>query len=299
MARIGTIIVTGDGDYTMIVKENKRRSLGLPRSLIAPTILWSMLTILLIGCAAGDTGTSTGKTSALDSLPQLLKTKSSQTSAKATTASAPAVSPAASKQPKPRPTQIAPTNVTAAHFTMNGRDSQTSKPLQLNDGLAIAHVKYTGNADLSVILRDQNQDAVADLAEGNGAFDGSTAFGLSDPCDCVVDVQTTGDWSIVIDQPTTLAGIAIPTSVTGNGQAASNAFQSTGGLTRFHLVLQGHTGGQVTLLTADGEELDLLGEGDVAFERSRTVELDPGTYLLQVDTDGPWTVDVSAASGSQ
>lgn len=271
-----------------------RRLLGLVH---APVVYGVLVTILLVGCTASGDRASTGNTSAGDVLSHLLGAKSS--SAVATTVPAPAVHPLRSSRPTPEARPIVPTDFSAGHLAVTGQDSQMSKPLSLKDGLAIFHVTYNGNGDFSVILRDENGDVVADLANGHGSFDGSTAVGLADPCNCVLDVQTTGGWSITVDQPTALTGQSLPTTIRGNGQAASAAFHSVGGLTRFHQLLQGHTGGQVTLLTADGEELDVLGEGDVAFDRSRTVELDPGTYLLQVDTDGPWTVDITAVSGSQ
>jgi hypothetical protein len=176
---------------------------------------------------------------------------------------------------------------------MSGRDSQTTRSLALGAGLAILHVSYQGRDDFSFLLLDENGDTVDDIAGGHGAFNGSTAIGIDQPCDCVVDVQTTGPWTVTVDQPSTLTGDAVPTTLTGTGQAASTAFQSDGGLTTFHLHVRDIGGARVTLLTASGEMIDVLGEGDRAFDRSHTVELDPGVYLLQVDTDGPWSVDVA------
>jgi hypothetical protein len=72
--------------------------------------------------------------------------------------------------------------------------------------------------------------------------------------------------------------------LTGTGQAASAAFTSAGGLTRFHIVIHDPTGARVTLRNANGEMLDLLNEGDAAFERSRTVDDDSltGTRAAQM-----------------
>ncbi len=150
-----------------------------------------------------------------------------------------------------------------------------------------------------MLVRDENDDIVSDIVESRGPFDGSTAVGLVDPCDCTLDVQTTGVWSVTVDQPDTLTGASLPTTLRGNGQAASSGFQTAGGLTRFHVVLQERTGGHVTVLAANGEVLDVLAESDVTVDRASTFELDAGTYLLQVDTRGPRTGAISAASGPQ
>jgi hypothetical protein len=165
--------------------------------------------------------------------------------------------------------------------------------MPLAAGLAIFQVSYQGSDDFSFLLLDENGDTVDNVAGGHGGFSGSTAIGIDQPCDCVVDVQATGTWTITVDQPSALVGNAIPATLTGTGQSASTAFQCAGGLTTFHLRIHDSGGARVTLLNATGEILDVLGEADNAFDRSRTVELDPGPYLLQVDTDGPWSVDVT------
>jgi hypothetical protein len=232
----------------------------------------NLLLVLLVFLAAGCSVFSPRTTGRSGSrgLAQLLKTRSSDGDSNAA---------------------AAPTK--AVHYSVDGHDSETSRSLALADGLVIFHVNYQGSADLSVVLLDDNGDVVDEIADGHGTFVGSTAIGLDQPCQCAVDVQTTGAWTITVDQPQSLSGSPLPMTLSGTGQAASTAFQSAGGLTRFHLVMRDPTGARVTLLRSNGELLDLLGEGDSAFERSRTVELDPGAYLLQVDTAAPWTVDIA------
>jgi hypothetical protein len=234
------------------------------------------LALILSGCATLGSRSTAGKGTNREGLTQLLKTKSA--------------SPAATGNGLPS---------NAVHLEVSGRDNQTSRSLALNAGLAIFHVTYQGTGDYSFLLLDDNGDPVEDIADGHGAFAGSTAIGIDQFCDCTVDVQTSGPWTVTVDQPSALSGGAVPTTLTGSGQAASTAFQSAGGLTTFHQRVRDSGGGRVTLLNSIGEVLDVLGEGDSAFDRSRTVELDPGTYLLQVDTDGPWTVDVAAWPGSR
>jgi hypothetical protein len=233
------------------------------------------LPLFLVFCVAGCSvfgARATGRSGSREDLAQLLKARSSDASNNSTVVPAKAV-----------------------HYTVDGRDSETSRSLALNDGLVIFHVNYQGSDDVSVVLLDDNGDVVDDVADGHDTFVGSTAIGLDQSCQCAIDVQTTGTWTITVDQPQSLTGTALPTTLSGVGQAASTAFQSDGGLTRFHLVMRDPTGARVTLLRANGEVLDLLGEDTRGFERSRTVELDPGAYLLQVDTDAAWTVDVAPA----
>jgi hypothetical protein len=237
---------------------------------------WLLLAVLVIGCSVRGTAATPARNANGEALSPLLKTRPSQTRAAGT---------------------VVPASV--VHLTLTGQGTQTSKALALNDGLAIFHATYEGSSDFSMVLRDENGDIVDGIADGRGPFDGSTAIGLSDPCHCVVDVQGTGAWSVTVDQPATLTGKPVPVTLTGNGQTASAAFTTTGGLIRFQQAIQSQTGGRVTLLDSDGQMLDVLGDGGAAFAKSRTVELDPGTYLLQVDTDGAWAVDVSTAPASK
>jgi hypothetical protein len=233
-----------------------------------------LLAIVLTSCAPGGAKPTPGKSSSREQVSSLLKSRSTSSNASGTSGAA-----------------------TDVHLTVTGQGNQTSKSLSLREGLALFHLTYSGAGDFTATLVDDSGNEIETLADSSGRFAGSTAVGLSDPCDCVVDVQAAGSWSITIDQPAALAGQALPTTLNGTGQTASPAFQVSGGLVRFHQAVGGQTGGRITLRASTGETLDLLGESDSAFDRSRTVELDQGTYLLQVDTDGPWAVDISAVTG--
>ncbi len=83
-----------------------------------------------------------------------------------------------------------------------------------------------------------------------------------------------------------------PIALSGVGQQATEAFELKPGLVVAALGHQGQGYFSVTLLDGNGQMADLFGNGVGPFDGSAAYGAVGGTYLLDVQADGPWTVTI-------
>lgn len=82
-------------------------------------------------------------------------------------------------------------------------------------------------------------------------------------------------------------------TLTGSGQTATEPFELESRLAIFRLTHQGERNFSVWLLDSNGRRVDLLVNEIGSSSGSKAVRISrDGTYLLQVQADGPWTVQV-------
>jgi hypothetical protein len=83
-----------------------------------------------------------------------------------------------------------------------------------------------------------------------------------------------------------------PITLSGTGQQATEAFELEAGLVIATLSHQGQGHFGVTLLDETGQMADLFANAIGPFDGSTAYGAAGGTYLLDVQADGPWTVTI-------
>lgn len=127
-----------------------------------------------------------------------------------------------------------------------------------------------------------------------GPFQGSKAVGLP-VGDYVLDIATTGKWTISIDQSVPTEANAPPKKLEGDGVEASDFFALKTGPARFSLrhEAEGFFAPQL-LKASDGTLITLLANERGKFTGDKTVEIhEEGIYLLDVSAAGKWTIEVA------
>ena len=100
--------------------------------------------------------------------------------------------------------------------------------------------------------------------------------------------------AICIMTPMVSATDPAPISFSGVGQEASQKFTLDEGLSIFAMKHSGSSNFIVWLLDSNGNNVDLLANVVGDFDGSKAVGISkPGDYILNIDADGPWTVDIS------
>ncbi len=178
-----------------------------------------------------------------------------------------------------------------APIELSGVGQTATDPFELESGLAIAKVTYQGNGYFGVRLLDQNGEMVDLLANAVGSLEGSKAT-QARAGRHVLDIQADGPWTATIEQPRP-SSAPETTSFSGTGQTATDFFELPRGLKTFRITHQGSEYFGVTLLDKDGKQVDLLANEVGAFDGSKATRIPKDDiYLLQVNADGPWTVQV-------
>jgi hypothetical protein len=185
-----------------------------------------------------------------------------------------------------------------APINLSGVGQQATGPFDLESGLAIFWMTHQGDGHFSSTLLDSNGNRTAGmeslLANVVGPFDGSRVI-QAESGQHVIDVSASGPWTIMIEQPRPSS--APETSrFDGNSQAATDFFELSQGLKTFYMTHQGSGHFGVHLRNKDGSRLgmeSLLANDVGAFDGSKAVRIPKeDIYLLQVDADGPWTIQV-------
>lgn len=192
------------------------------------------------------------------------------------------VTPAPTITPTPSPISFA------------GSGDQVTPIFQLQSGLSIFTMKYDGTGRFTVELEDNSGHAVGAAANALNAYDGSKALGIDSDGDYSLNVQASGPWSIVITQPRRTTGEKIPLTLSGNGPVASDLIYLDSGLVTFHTSYDGTSNFMVELLDHNGRLVNVVTDQIGSYKGSQAIMIsEPGIYLLNIDADGGWKLEIS------
>ncbi|HEY2881849.1 MAG TPA: hypothetical protein VGJ15_05435 [Pirellulales bacterium] len=176
---------------------------------------------------------------------------------------------------------------------LNGRGRQASDKFKLESGLTVFNVTNDGESNFIVRLLDRNGKEVETLFNEIGPFTGEKAFFVPKSGQCLLDVQSSGNWTADVNQNHPTEGQSTPCSLQGKGYKTTPTFQLDKGLVVFKLNHQGESRFKVALLDQEGRTVGYLVNTLGNFTGSKPISVDkPGVYFLNVSADGDWTIDV-------
>jgi hypothetical protein len=132
------------------------------------------------------------------------------------------------------------------------------------------------------------------LANEIGSSEGSEAVKTS-AGQHLLDIEARGPWTIKIEQPRPSSAPESGSYEYHTGKTATDLFHLGQGLKRFDMTHQGSRNFTVWLLDKNGGQVNggLLANEIGSYEGSRAIQVPKDDiYLLQVEADGPWSVEV-------
>ncbi len=175
----------------------------------------------------------------------------------------------------------------------SGSDQQVSDDFTLESGLSIFRMTHTDQSNFTVWLLDSNEQRIEMLADVVGPFYGSKVLGIDTAGEYIVDITTSGNWTVRIEQPRQTSVESTLNTLSGKGQQASEFIKLDTGSTVFRLRHDGSQYFTVWLLDNKGAKVEMLANEAGSFSNSKTVEIDqPGVYILDITADGSWTITV-------
>ena len=151
-----------------------------------------------------------------------------------------------------------------------------------------------GDSNFVVHLLDENGARVGgNLANEAGSPEGSSQAVQTKAGRYVLDVRTNGPWTINIAQPRP-SSAPRTTRFSGDRKTATDFFWLSRGPKRFEMTHQGDGKFSVRLLDKNGAKVGArLVNRKGSFNGSRSVQIPKdGAYLLQVEANGPWTIQL-------
>jgi hypothetical protein len=174
-----------------------------------------------------------------------------------------------------------------------GRGRQASDKFKLDPGLTVFNVTNDGDSNFIVRLLDRNGKEIDTLFNEIGPFTGEKAFFIPRGGQCLLDVQSNGNWTADVNQNHPTESQSTPCNLQGKGYKTTPSFQLEKGLVVFKLNHQGESRFKVALLDQDGRTVGYLVNTLGNFSGSKPISVDkPGVYFLNVSADGDWTIDV-------
>lgn len=181
----------------------------------------------------------------------------------------------------------------ANYKDIEGTGQQVTQKFYLKQGLAIFGIYHGGNSHFSVTLIDETGETIDLLANVIGEFRGSKALNIKKSGQYLCNINADGNWIVRISQPILTNGKTKPIKFTGKGQQISDYMKLNIGLTIFKMTHSGTGHFAVSLLSSNGETIELLANDIGGFNGSKAVKIKKqGIYLLQIQADGVWHIEV-------
>ncbi|MDN7025256.1 hypothetical protein FGU65_10195 [Methanoculleus sp. FWC-SCC1] len=209
----------------------------------------------------------------------------------APTADEPGASPMPTLEPGPG----------VSFLTLSGTGN-ASHAARLDAGLYLAAIEHTGEGAFA--LTDAGGEFVTVVGRFDGGpepYTGTTAFVV--PADGTYSLKAVanGSWTISLERPEHLTDLALPYTFGGTGDGATGLFDLPAGNATVAMTNDGTGLFEVWLYAEDGslvldptgEHIEPLSWHTGAFDGMRTAAVpESGTYLLNIFSDGAWTVEV-------
>ena len=189
--------------------------------------------------------------------------------------------------------QPAPVTDLQPPLTLSENGQKASDFFHLSQGLIIFRMTHDGQSNFAIWLLDTQGNTVDLLVNDIGPFDGSTAVGIQQSENYLLNVTADGNWTVVIMQPAPVMDLQPPLTLSGKGQKASDFFHLSQGLIIFRMTHDGQSNFAIWLLDTQGNTVDLLVNDIGPFDGSTAVGIQQSeNYLLNVTADGNWAVTI-------
>jgi hypothetical protein len=196
-------------------------------------------------------------------------------------------------EPTAAPTFVPVFTPEPEHISVSGSGSADAMKIHLEQGLSIFTINYPGNSVFEVWLADE-MVKLNRIAYRDGGFWGRKALGIKEADDYYLVVKAGGVWTVKVDQPRPMTAQQVPASLAGTAQGVSDFFTLDAGETTFKITHDGWMNFDIWLLDSNGAPVERLVSTYGTYDGTNKVNISKtGIYLLDVQADGRWKVDIS------
>jgi len=199
----------------------------------------------------------------------------------------PADSNAAPKTEQGQPSQVAPA------FEVAGKGDQVSQKFSLQAGLSIWQISNEGPSNFQISLLNPQGKEVAMTTNEIGNWHGTIAVRIPKTGDYLLNVRSSGNWSVAIREPRPETGVAKPVAKQGKGSDVPVFVNLTEGLNIFRVQHTGDGIFRVKLFDRDGKLVEHVFAQIGPYEGSKAISLDKeGMYAVAVYANGSWSLKI-------
>jgi hypothetical protein len=177
----------------------------------------------------------------------------------------------------------------AEAMKLSGNGDKVSDVITFEPGFVVFEADYKGASNFIVQLLDENGNMEELLVNEIGTFHGRNAVYLPAGGNYIVQVESEGSWTISPSQvpPDEKDIVKTPGKIEGKGADIAWVYMEEG-LRRFTME---HSGESNFIVLANEQALLANEIGNYSGEKAQNVE-DSGVYLLDIEADGTWSIDI-------
>lgn len=165
--------------------------------------------------------------------------------------------------------------------------------IHLEKGLAVFTMNHYGNGACQVWLSDKVKKLEL-LYDIHGGYRGSKAVTIPEEDDYYLEAYGDDLWTVQVTQPRYNYAQGAPVSLSGSGQVVTQFFSLNAGPASFHITHDGWLNFNVGLFKNDGTYVERLVSTYGVYDQTTDLNItSSGVYVLDVQADGNWKVDIS------
>jgi hypothetical protein len=197
--------------------------------------------------------------------------------------------------PAPAPTPT-PTPQPTYTYDFSGNGNQATPLFGLQAGLTTFDLTYSTTEEYTnfiVWLKDQQGNDIDLLANTLSAYRGGRVISVPTENNYFLNITASGPWTVHITQPRPASAPGVPQIFNGTSDAYSGFITLNDGVANFNMTYQGDSNFIIWLYRSNGEQLDLVENEIGPRSDSKGVQVSAGTYILDIQGVGSWSVTVS------
>jgi hypothetical protein len=205
----------------------------------------------------------------------------------------------------PAPTEVPTPTPEPISLPFEGTGDLLTPIFDLRKGIVVLTLRHEGQANFIVQIIGEDSDSTELSVNTIGDYSGVRAHQVqAEPLlglqtgSYRIQVQADGPWQILLEQPIFPEGEAPPLELDGTGDMVEGPILLPRGTTPVQINHQGQANFIVEVYSVDGMRRELLVntignyDGSLALraQENPLFGLEPGTHMVVVRADGPWTI---------
>ncbi len=181
----------------------------------------------------------------------------------------------------------------APTFEVAGKGDQVTQKFSLQSGLSIWHVTNEGPSNFQVSLLNDQGKSVDMAVNEIGSWNGTFVVRVPKTGDYLLNVKSTGNWTVAIREPRPEAGQPKPIAKQGRGTDVPVFVTLPEGLSVFRVKHTGDGIFRVKLYDREGKLVEHVFAQIGPYEGSKAISLDKeGIFAVGISANGAWSLKI-------
>jgi hypothetical protein len=180
-------------------------------------------------------------------------------------------------------------------MSFSGRGDKVIQDVKLTAGSSRARLTHNGGSNFIVKMLNDDGQLVSLVVNKIGSYQGSQFLPVKQAGNYAIQIQADGNWKLDIEDSSVVTRETTePGPYKGKGDAAISIAVPKSGLNVFKMTYRGNSNYIVKIVSASNGGLGALLANEIGnYTGEKAQRIDKGEYLLNVQAEGDWTLEIS------